>query len=503
MCDNFPNIRITEGNNFSIILPLLSRTYVATRPIDEEIDPEQLENVVVTFGGVQYQAQRTTRGVQIDLPATLAVGTYNILLTAEYLGSNIRAAYESAVTIVPWSEQSTAEQYITGSPIVLRAAYVLSGALTDAELEALKEEYREKNAQLEQAIADAEAAKREWEEKAADLDGVAKQGDNPNATNTAILEAVQQGGGTDIAKESTSQQILTKIGSPASGQGADLFAAMRDIALSATTLQELADAWSAMVTNRNVVDGVYFSGDILVENINDALYRANLVVKVVSNYDGQIVTFPFTNVQHVELPNAINTTFTFNIASLQYLDLSGIVTMANRNILTSAANLKTLKMDNLEVFSAGNSILNLASMEELHFPSLKSIGGDQGLKNMPMLKIIEAPNLVSLGGSNIFTNNPKLIDIIVGEINSDAIFSGWSPTEALSSASASLVEEGETFASNLEKLLYNIREHIAANLQDRTGLSALTITFSAAVKAAILADQPTADAFTNKNWTIA
>lgn len=175
MCDNFPNIRITEGNNFSIILPLRSRTYTATKPIDEDIDPEQLENVVVTFGGLEYPAQITAQGVQIDLPATLAVGTYDVLLTAQYLGSEIRAAYESAVTIVPWSAQSNAEQYITGSPIVMRAAYVLSGVMTDAELEALKAEWREKNAQLEQAIADAEAAKREWEQKAADLDGVAQE----------------------------------------------------------------------------------------------------------------------------------------------------------------------------------------------------------------------------------------------------------------------------------------------------------------------------------------
>lgn len=202
MCNNFPNIRITEGNNFSIILPLLSRTYVATLPIDEEIDPEQLENVVVTFGGVQYPAQRTTRGVQIDLPATLAVGTYNILLTAEYLGSNIRAAYESAVTIVPWSEQSTAEQYISGSPIVLRAAYVLSGALTDAELEALKEEYREKNAQLDQAIADAEAAKREWEEKAADLDGVAQE-----ATSQQILNKTEAAKDAAVEAKTAAQGI--------------------------------------------------------------------------------------------------------------------------------------------------------------------------------------------------------------------------------------------------------------------------------------------------------
>jgi hypothetical protein len=78
------------------------------------------------------------------------------------------------------------------------AAYVLSGALTDAELEALKEEWREKNAQLAQAIADAEAAKREWEEKAADLDGVARE-----ATSQEILTVAQ-------AAETTAQGTANK-----------------------------------------------------------------------------------------------------------------------------------------------------------------------------------------------------------------------------------------------------------------------------------------------------
>lgn len=192
MCNNFPNIRITEGNNFSLVLPLRSRTYVATKPIDEDIDPEQLENVVVTFGGVEYPAQRTAIGVQIDLPATLAVGTYNILLTADYLESSLRAAYESAVTIVPWSAQSTAEQYITGSPIVLRAAYVLSGAMTDAELEALKEEWREKNTQLDQAIEEAEEAKQEYIEKAEMLEDVAKETTSQKIKELIINEGIER-----------------------------------------------------------------------------------------------------------------------------------------------------------------------------------------------------------------------------------------------------------------------------------------------------------------------
>lgn len=192
MCNNFPNIRITEGNNFSLILPLRSRTYVATRPIDEDIDPAQLENVVVTFGGVEYQAQITAQGVQIDLPATLAVGTYNILLTAEYLESSIRAAYESAVTIVPWSAQSTAEQYITGSPVTLRAAYVLSGAMTDAELESLKQEYREKIAEAEEAKAEAEEAKQEFIEKAEQLDDVAQETTSQEIKQLIINEGIER-----------------------------------------------------------------------------------------------------------------------------------------------------------------------------------------------------------------------------------------------------------------------------------------------------------------------
>ena len=191
MCDSFPNIRITEGNAFALLLPLRTRTYVATRPIDEDIDYTLLENIVFTFGGVEYASEVTERGVKIILPYTLSGGTYNAILTAEYLGNDIRAAYESAVTIVPWSAQSTAEQYITGSPIVMRAAYVLSGAMTDEELESLKEEYRAKKAQLQQAIAEAEQAKEEFIEKAEQLNDVAKETTSQEIKELIINEGIE------------------------------------------------------------------------------------------------------------------------------------------------------------------------------------------------------------------------------------------------------------------------------------------------------------------------
>ena len=83
--------------------------------------------------------------------------------------------------------------------------------MTDAELEELKAEFRQASADARQAQADAEAAKAEYYRKAEALDDVAKeatsqqiltavgnidfttlakQGDDPTATNTAIKQLI-------------------------------------------------------------------------------------------------------------------------------------------------------------------------------------------------------------------------------------------------------------------------------------------------------------------------
>ena len=97
------------------------------------------------------------------------------MLTGKYFDSSIRAAYFEGLTIVAWNYQSDAEQYLPGSPIVAKAVMVIGGAKTDAEVEALKEELRQKIADAEQAQADAEVAKQEFVQKAEALDDVAKE----------------------------------------------------------------------------------------------------------------------------------------------------------------------------------------------------------------------------------------------------------------------------------------------------------------------------------------
>lgn len=214
------NIKIVEGNEFALVLPLKQRTFVASTPIDEDIVYADLQDVVLKIGDTQFTATLETYGVQVLVPYNaLPRGTYDILLTATYHGSVIRAAYFEAITRVQYNSQSDAQQYIAGSPIVLDAAYVIGGTLTDAELEALKEEYREKNAQLQQAIEDAEAAKAEWEQKAADLDGVAKESTSQDIltavenididTSDLAKEATLQGVGADAAAAKTAAQAIT------------------------------------------------------------------------------------------------------------------------------------------------------------------------------------------------------------------------------------------------------------------------------------------------------
>ena len=268
------NIKVTEGNSFAVILTLKTRTYSADAPIDQDIDPTALADVHVKVNGAEWSAFTVgVEGVSVQFPATQPKGTYNVELTANYNGITIRAAYFECVTIVAWSYQSDAQNYIPDSPLSAKAAYIIAGNYTDAELEALKQQYRDAIEAAEQAEADAEQAKEDYIEKADNLDNldnVAQQGNDPTATNTAILAAVNNitidtstlaqrtdvkdgndtaisvskeirsevGTGSDTAAETGTlfavlkwvkdkvKSIFNLIGSPAQGQPSTLFAAI-------------------------------------------------------------------------------------------------------------------------------------------------------------------------------------------------------------------------------------------------------------------------------------
>lgn len=191
MACNLYTIKVVEQNDFTLVLPLKKRTYVANVPIDEDIDIMALMGCKVTIGGVEFACVLDPAGVQVPVAAdALARGTYDIVLTATYRGAEIRAAYFEALQVVKFNSESEFLQYMIGSPIVAQAAYVIGGPLTDAELEALKAEWREKIAAAEQAQADAEAAKEEFDRKAEMLDDVAKETTSQEIKQLIINEGI-------------------------------------------------------------------------------------------------------------------------------------------------------------------------------------------------------------------------------------------------------------------------------------------------------------------------
>ena len=147
---------------------------------------------------------------------------------------------------------------------------------------------------------------------------------------------------------------------------------------------------------------------------------------------------------------------------------------------------------------------DLTSLEVLRLNSLTSKLESQFCYGCTKLRELLITNTESsLDVNTMLHNCNNLILLEIGAaMNSSFSIIRWSPSNALMDNSKTLLTQEDLdngFTSNLQKLLYNIREHIAANLIEAPN----TITFSAAVKEAILADQETADAFTNKGWTIA
>lgn len=203
-------IKITEGNEFAIRFRFIRGLYTTDVPINEDIDYSELENVAVLVGNVEWSDHIVdTDGVVVHIPATQARGTYNVVITAEYRGAHIRAAYFECFQIVAWSYQSDAQNYIPDGTEEAQVVYVISEYASDAELERIKAEYRAWTAAAEQAKRAADAAKAAFEQAALELQDVAQQ-TTLTAGITSLLEALAQKAdeGTLTAAE---QHILTAI----------------------------------------------------------------------------------------------------------------------------------------------------------------------------------------------------------------------------------------------------------------------------------------------------
>ena len=345
-----------------------------------------------------------------------------------------------------------------------------------------------------------------------DMSAIAKQGDNQEATNTKIYEEIGTLSNTFKAyDEAVSAQLsmITEDGSTtAQGQVSSLRTLVGQTAGLIEQGNTLADALGKVAMAQEILKG------------------KEELVNVINAMGGHVsIGDSFTTLAHA-IENDIQlldprTTFTDDM-------------VYPINLATYAAQPKLLLNRVKSVYSEALSVPSFGrstTVEKIYYPNATSLYDFRACTN---LKEVYCPNVTSIGtftvngcpkvevlnvlmSKNAGTNQnfhsaTNLIDLIIGKgFESSVSFTnanqGYKPTTAYSKATNSLCHNddidkyGQTFETNWHKWKWCIINHFAANLEDRTGLDAFTITFGSTVLSQF--DEEMIEAFTSKNWTLA
>jgi hypothetical protein len=194
---------------------------------------------------------------------------------------------------------------------------------------------------------------------------------------------------------------------------------------------------------------------------------------------------------------------------------------SNAQTIYNWADCRVLKfpvMEAIPKISNTTWLTNMPILEELHMPLFRKVDAVGGwpclVQACPKLRkvilgVLEIEMGQSGGTSDFLRDCPQMIYLEVGQdVNTSLRFQAWIPTMALRTDTTAEdyvdLREDMSFANNLEQFLYNFQTFLVDRLADRTGQSALTLTLSAEVYAALEAQdgQTILATLTNKNWTV-
>ena len=231
---------------------------------------------------------------------------------------------------------------------------------------------------------------------------------------------------------------------------------------SDASLATMAGNVAAIVAHLLNTDGFIWSGD-QPTTLEDALKRINSIVEA-----------------------TVHGNSGFSTSSLRKITFADATNLSNIGYYSSSAQ---------------------SSLQEVYAP-YSLYFGSRFIYDCTNVRVFDASSLPTM--SNIgegMTSNTNLIDFRVGKnFTGNESLSMWNPTNALLTDSKSCMTEEEIAAHptwyNRDLLLYNIREHLAAQLPTLTSSTSKNLTFASALKAAILADADTAAAFSSKYWNV-
>ena len=453
--------KITEGNAFA-----LNIRQAVWRTLGGVIQPllaSELVDVHLHVGSGTSKSTATEYNVTADgdtisavMPATLKRGVYRTWMTALYQGREVASACECAFEIVAFDEHGIyAPECIDGQPCV----YLQGASMTDPEIEQYKARLLELQQQREQEVQALEEQRQKLSEAIASIEGGFAT-DEQMQVAIAALKAILDSE-AENAKKTDIDNLATH-----------------------SDAEELKDSVRAI--------GNYPTTQEIVNSISDA-------IKLPVKYDGVETYAP-------KIGSVISSIFERN--TITYLTDSFYTEFSAWNSVmdyqlnsNNFKSLRYIRFENLLRIDITEFLYGLPVLETIELPKVNHIS-NFFFKRAPItVKRFYCPNL-----SDGFLNNQmdrmiNLIDVTVIPKSSTTLLSLWSPTNALLSDSTSLVNENESFSSNLEKFLYLLRTNIADNLKQTT--EGYAISFSDAVKSAILADEETTNAFISKGWTIA
>lgn len=199
----------------TIKIQVLNDTKLCVLPVLPDmktvVPVESISGLTVSWGIHGHETEPVATTIEngyivLTISASMPLGVYSVHMQGTVNGDQWSDHRYEMFELVKYGEGIRYDRYYTTTVIL---------GLSDDTLYQLRQE-------MEQKIAEAEAAKEAWMSKAQALDGLAKQGDNPEATNTAIYNLVMQGGGGGggaippiqfdaLAKEVTARKILDAV----------------------------------------------------------------------------------------------------------------------------------------------------------------------------------------------------------------------------------------------------------------------------------------------------
>lgn len=208
-------VKITAGQPFTVFVPLVILNADGTK---EAVEANTLTDVSVKAqnGAREYTVPANTYDRYLVLQVSknlLPVGVYDLIITATLQsGRAFRLAMQEAIGVMSWDWQTNWRDYLVGEHIELCDQPFIAGEfMTDAELEALKQQLREQIAAAEQAEAEAIAEKERYAEAIEHLDDIAQESTLTHGVSDIRhdIANIDIDIPSDYAKETTAQQAAT------------------------------------------------------------------------------------------------------------------------------------------------------------------------------------------------------------------------------------------------------------------------------------------------------